>query len=55
MCKLLTNKDIEEALLSILNIKSLGLDGCSSAFFKSTWHKVGLVSAEQSNISFTQG
>jgi len=55
MCKNFSAKDIKEAIFSIPNIKSPSPDGYSNGFFKSTWHKVGLVSAEQSNISFTQG
>ena len=37
MCKKFTDKEIKEAIFSIINVKSPGPDVYSSGFFKSTW------------------
>jgi len=41
LCKEFSDKDIKEALFSILNFKSLGPDGYNNGFFKSSWGTIG--------------
>ena len=41
LCKPFTDADIKEVMFSIPNHKSLGLDGFSSGFFKSSWNSKG--------------
>jgi len=41
LCKPFTDKDIKDAMFSIPNHKSLGPNGFSSGFFKSTWSITG--------------
>ena len=41
LCKEFTDKEIKEAMFSILNFKSPGLDGYNSGFYKPTWHTLG--------------
>lgn len=41
LCKLVTNQEIKEAMLSSSPLKAPGPDGFSSGFYRSCWHIVG--------------
>ncbi|KAJ8425647.1 hypothetical protein Cgig2_023401 [Carnegiea gigantea] len=55
MCKEFSDIEIKEAIFSIPNFKSPGLDGFNSGFCKVTWHKLGPLVCAAVKEFFTKG
>ena len=55
MCKDFTDLEIREAIYSIPNYKSPGLDGFNSEFYKATWQKLGPLICVVVKEFFTKG
>ena len=55
MCKEFTDLEIREAIYSIPNFKSLGLDGFNSEFYKATWLKLSPLVCAPVKDFFTKG
>ena len=55
MCDEFTDLEIKEAIFSIPNTKSPGLDGFGSGFFKTTWQKIGPLIYSAVREFFTKG